>query len=335
MNAVKKLVLLVVFGLTYVPMGWAQVCTNAPSGIVAWWPGDGNTQDIIGGNNGTLNGGATFQTGKVDQAFSFGGNNGFVSAAQNGAIQFGGNDFTIECWIKTAMSGGTGEGAYMIMTLGDAAGLNWPGIRWQLFVSGGTFQAAFSTGSANVSDVGLTSTTTGVDDQTWKHVAVTRQGDLWSLYLNGNLEVYTTHSGTVPSAGTDVFRIGRNSQGGPPANPGQLFNGLVDEVSVYNRALSAAEIQGIFQADSGGKCKLSDPQCQAQLAAVQAQLAACQAQLNALSNTLSTGLTTLRNNLGVVIPGNTIEEMFANLVTAITNMNPGAKNQLKKELNNL
>jgi hypothetical protein len=40
---------------------------------VSWWPGDGNANDIVDGNDGTLQGGVTFATGKVEQAFSFDG----------------------------------------------------------------------------------------------------------------------------------------------------------------------------------------------------------------------------------------------------------------------
>ena len=51
----------------------AQSCVEPPSGIVAWWAGDGNATDVQGGNNGTLQNGATFAAGMVAQAFSFDG----------------------------------------------------------------------------------------------------------------------------------------------------------------------------------------------------------------------------------------------------------------------
>ena len=63
-------------GLTFVAPVWAQVCVPPPSGIVAWLPGDGNANDIIGGNNGTLEAGVTFAPGEVGQAFKFNGLDG-------------------------------------------------------------------------------------------------------------------------------------------------------------------------------------------------------------------------------------------------------------------
>src|SRR5204863_4114583 len=48
-------------------------CTSAPSGLVSWWTGDGTAKDLIGSNDGTLTGGVGYTTGKVGQAFEFGG----------------------------------------------------------------------------------------------------------------------------------------------------------------------------------------------------------------------------------------------------------------------
>ncbi|MGH7253236.1 MAG: hypothetical protein ACREIE_05490, partial [Nitrospiraceae bacterium] len=71
------LVLLLVFTL----VGNAaaqQTCTPPPPGLVSWWPGNGNSNDIADSNNGTLQNGATFVTGKVSQAFTFDGQDDFV-----------------------------------------------------------------------------------------------------------------------------------------------------------------------------------------------------------------------------------------------------------------
>src|SRR5438876_1737996 len=54
-------------------------CSAAASGLVAWWPGDGNTTDLVGTNNGILQGGATATgIGLVGSAFAFDGTNGYV-----------------------------------------------------------------------------------------------------------------------------------------------------------------------------------------------------------------------------------------------------------------
>src|SRR5205814_6686292 len=49
-------------------------CATAPSGMVSWWPGEGDANDIQDGNDGTFNGTPAYSSGKVGQAFSFDGN---------------------------------------------------------------------------------------------------------------------------------------------------------------------------------------------------------------------------------------------------------------------
>ena len=60
---------------------------NPRPGLVAWYPGEGNAKDIMGGNDGTIHGGVTFVSGKVGQAFNFNSFDGFVQAASPYAIE--------------------------------------------------------------------------------------------------------------------------------------------------------------------------------------------------------------------------------------------------------
>src|SRR5205823_5660715 len=74
-------------------------CVPAPSGLVSWWPADRDTLDIVSGNNGTLQNGATFAPGMVAQAFSVDGVDDYV---QFGDILGGLNGgFTLDAWIQT------------------------------------------------------------------------------------------------------------------------------------------------------------------------------------------------------------------------------------------
>jgi hypothetical protein len=72
-------------------------CLTPPSGIVAWWDGEGNANDRTGTNNGTIIGGVTFAPGEVGQAFAFDGTTGYVDTGD--ALDMGQGDFTIEVWI--------------------------------------------------------------------------------------------------------------------------------------------------------------------------------------------------------------------------------------------
>jgi hypothetical protein len=64
-------------------------CVPPPANMVSWWPGDGNANDIQDGNNGTLQNGATFAPGEVQQAFSLDGDDDRIDVADNPNINPG------------------------------------------------------------------------------------------------------------------------------------------------------------------------------------------------------------------------------------------------------
>src|SRR6266404_2043280 len=80
----------------------APTCAPSPPGIVSWWPGDGNANDIVGGNNGTLVGGVTFAAGEVGQAFGFNGSD-YAEAAASSSLNV--PQITIEAWINASTPG--------------------------------------------------------------------------------------------------------------------------------------------------------------------------------------------------------------------------------------
>ena len=69
------------FSIFFVAAECSAVCLNPPSGLVSWWPGDGNALDIIGPNHGTLLNGTTYAPGMVDQSCSLYGVDDVVQAA--------------------------------------------------------------------------------------------------------------------------------------------------------------------------------------------------------------------------------------------------------------
>src|SRR5258708_33691316 len=78
----------------------AQTCVPPPSGLISWWPGDGDATDIIGPNNGTQHGSATFAKGLVGEAFSFDGSRGTFVDATTVGLPVGNNSRTLEMWIR-------------------------------------------------------------------------------------------------------------------------------------------------------------------------------------------------------------------------------------------
>jgi probable HAF family extracellular repeat protein len=211
--------------------------TALPSGAVSWWPGNGNANDTIGSNNGTLTGDATIAPGFVGQAFSFDGTTGYVqSSATN--LPTGNQDRTMEMWVK--MNGFVGSEAFF-------AGYGNFGVADETYhlgagLGGGLFFSQWG------NSIGGPILQQGV----WYHIAVTNVGDAVTLYLNGQVVATGTLAINTP-AGSNFYMGSFAGQAGES----RKLDGLVDEVTVYNRALSPAEILAIYKAGAAGKAASS------------------------------------------------------------------------------
>ena len=206
-------------------------CTPPPMGLVSWWPGNGNALDIIGGNNGTLQGGATYTNGLVGQAFSFNGTSAYVSL-NNGTtnLPLGKSPRTIAAWVRTTMTG-----------LGEifAYGAGNSGHAFTLGVSGASiFVSAWSSPQYFVN--------ASVNDGLFHHVAVAYDGTNASVYVDGTL---------IDTRAFVINTAGGTANIGARILPTEFFNGAIDEVSIYNRALLPGEIAATFDAGAAGMCQ--------------------------------------------------------------------------------
>jgi len=215
---------------------WAQVCTPPPPDIVSWWPGEGDATDIVDGNPGALMGAATTVPSFVGQGFKFGGISSDVVIVGNPSnLQL--QSFTIEAWISrsatTAISFTAGGGVVFGYGLG--------GYAFGLFDAGNLILTAVGV-SVVISD------TLAVTDLNFHHVAVTKSGSTVIFYLDG---VGATASPYDPGF-TFTTNAGIGARGDQDRSG---FLGMVDELAVYDRDLTADEIQAIFNAGSAGKCQ--------------------------------------------------------------------------------
>jgi len=230
-------------------------CIMPPPGIVSWWRGEGNGLDAVGINHGTVNGGGGFAPGKVGRAFSFSGSgDDFIGLPVNlfpmpGLDQNGNAPFSFEEWFKTTASGvmfGQQDQPPF-----EPASANVPA----LYVgSSGRLYAEFFWGATNALQ-----TTNSVADGIFHHVAVTYNGTQEVLYLDGAV-VGTQAFRQTGYANNYFYQIGTGWTDGWPDTAGGWFpfTGLIDEPAFYSRALTAAEVQGLFQAGSAGKCAPPD-----------------------------------------------------------------------------
>jgi hypothetical protein len=215
-------------------------CTLAPSSMVAWWRANGDVADVLGTNNGTLTTGATFAPGRVGQAFSLNGTNHYVSIPDNPSLRPA--SFTWEGWFNLrALTGSP-------LTLFAKPYGTWTSDSFGAAYNAGQLQASVHTANG---DPTLSFNWIPVLG-TWHHIAQSfdNVGHMDMLYLDGVLVASNSVSGSV-LYDTHPVMIGADIQ---VERASLFFNGLADEVSLYNRALTPAEIAAIYAADRSGKC---------------------------------------------------------------------------------
>ena len=241
------------------------VCVTPPTGMVSWWSGDGNANDIVGTNDGTLNG-VAFTAGKVGQAFSFNGTDAHVHVLDNTNLYPGAGPFTVDAWIKTTQR--SSDGAFILAHYECANGCPSGAANsvYAMYIDENGMLGGFLRDSAGTQQT-ITSARV-VADGVYHHIALVRDttGLQMQLYVDGVVDASAplTVTGTIKDddGEPDPFTIGAIIAGGTD-HPAQLFLGEVDEVEYFNRVLTAAEIQTIVNADSAGKCKPSSRQCAA------------------------------------------------------------------------
>jgi hypothetical protein len=242
--------LLLVLAVLWLP--WARGradCLPLPPGLLGAWSGDGTAADLLGVNHGTLLGGATFAPGKVGPAFLFNGTNSYVQVADAAGLSplvgpLG--ELTLEAWVflprLPQFDVPTGQANRAVVVKGSPG--NWE-YGFEITTNGTPFFAAWQ---ANGNGYAVASTTNVLTLGQWHHLAGTlRKGVFCRLYVDGQVVAVSTSFSGDTSDGSSPLYFGRRGDG-------QYFDGSVDEVAVYGRALSGSEVSAIYNAGANGKC---------------------------------------------------------------------------------
>ncbi len=232
--------------------GFADTLVSAPpvpptfsptDGLVAYWPFDGNANDASGnGNNGAVHGVTLTEDrfGNANGAYYFGSGN-YIQVAANSRLNEITNS-TMSAWIRAdswygswipIMSKGTGESNTR------QYGLE---IIKRGYLSGYDYASCFESASGEESYI---FTDASIPLGEWIHVAVTRGNGTAHAYLNGVEVGSISVLGAVPF-NTEALDIGRDRPGST-----EYFYGAMDEMRLYNRALSAAEVKSLYDGTSG------------------------------------------------------------------------------------
>ena len=222
-------------------------CLTPPSGLSAWWPGEDSTVDLMGTNSGVITGGITYTNGRAGRAFQFNGSS-YVRIPASPSTQVGtsSNGFTVEMWVKPDDMGSP-------RTLAEwyGNGSPWAVHFWLSGWSAGSGSIGAAIPEINGTYHYLVSSPGKVVAGTWQHVALTydRTSGQATIYCNATNAVTSNLGRYSANTITDLYLGARTFE------TCCYFRGAMDEVSIYTRALTPTEVQAIYLAGSGGKCK--------------------------------------------------------------------------------
>lgn len=203
------------------------------NGLEAFWSFDGNANDSTGkGYNGNVNG-ATLTSdrfGNTNAAYSFDGINDLINIGDK--LDMGNSNFTLSAWIK-----------------GDPSMQNWGRILDKGYFTAYTFGRQGLSNRVGFeylhsgSQGNTFSTTSNVIDNTWHHVALVRNGNTATIFSDGVGENSEMISTAFQNNSLDLY-IGYN----PGEGTRGYWKGVLDDIAIYNRALSTEEVGELFNA---------------------------------------------------------------------------------------
>ncbi len=218
-------------------------CAGPSNGRVSCWKGENNANDSISTNNGTVQGGATYATGKVGQAFSFNGTSGHILVPDSSSLDVT-TQFTMSAWVNPAALMAAppfpGKGA-IISKIGGGGGNN--GYQYGISHDNTKISCQFNAQGEPWPGNQLVATVPGgISLNTWTHIACT--------YNNANLTAYVNGAqvGTLAVGAKTVVNSASNLRISSDDNGNVYFDGLIDEAQVWNRALTAQEILDLYNA---------------------------------------------------------------------------------------
>jgi hypothetical protein len=256
----KKVLVIVASGLVLAGLvigGWygyskIRIHKSMKEGLVALWSGEGDGKDSVGGNTMELTD-ISFEKGKMGQAFSFNGKSSSIKIPASSSLNVGADGgFTIMAWIKPSDV----DGPHPIFQWSDSGTPLIFGIGLRPSESG--VLCGVVTGASGKRFV--LSNPGALASDSFQHIALTydKASGLGKIYLNGIVVAQRQLRGTVSSKGALLISQRNTHQGDWSSN--RSFGGLMDEIAIYNRALSDAEVQAICAEQNHGEpLSLPDP----------------------------------------------------------------------------
>jgi hypothetical protein len=220
-----------------------SACDALP-GLIGRWSGEGDARDSIGSNDGTLKG-VAFVPGKVGQGFSLDGLNNYVEIP-NVPYLDGMSELTVGAWVK--FDNLSANKQQIIVSKAEIIGFGTNS--YSIWFAGDTMQLQAAIESPDQLETLIIPDE--IETSRFYYIVLTYDGVTFKLYLDGVLKDSVSFHGNILDTAYPLF-IGKRSGWGVDGR-GDLLDGIVDEVEIYNRALSNSEIWAIFEASSTSNC---------------------------------------------------------------------------------
>jgi hypothetical protein len=200
-------------------------------GLVSHWKLDGNADDPVGGNHGTVYGNPVWTIGQVDGSLYLDGNGDYLNCDNDSSFNLT-NNFSISTWFNS-----DNAGPVLLICKGNVPAYDPGGAYTFLYIpSNGIF--VFYVRDSDDAEVGYA--TTAIPLNEWTHIVGT--------FSDGNINIYKNGSSAVPgSIGTPTIHSNDEPLGiGAEGDGGASFNGRIDDVRIYDRVLSDVEARELM-----------------------------------------------------------------------------------------
>ena len=244
---------LLLFSLFAINVMMAQTPSYVPTnGLIGWWPFNNNANDESGsGNNGTVMNGVLLTSDRfnnLNSAYSFDGIDDRIFI--NNSIFDNGSNFTYSSWcfLNTIINPNNGNNSHPILNTSPHNGLgvilNWGSSnKYSIMVGSGTPSISWNTLFNSLSNQ-------NIEIQTWKFITLVKSLNTYSLYINGVIDQTWVANSSVQSYLYKLY-----FGGGDPLNTNEVLNGKLDDIGIWNRALTQEEITGLYNSANSNECQ--------------------------------------------------------------------------------
>jgi hypothetical protein len=222
-------------GLTTATMAQTVPSYVPTNGIAGWWPFNGNANDESGNNNHGIVNGATLSTdrfGQTNKAYNFNGLTSYIEIPNASNLQLT-NNYSISGWFNANVFFLSSTNDRRLISKVQPTG--WYG-GYEIFIGGNTNDIAHT---GNVGGNNFVVGSSGYNINNWYMFTVTYEGTTQNLYMNGVLVNSQPNTGSLQTSTLPLLfgKIGGNSG---------YFDGELDDIGIWNRALTSAEITALY-----------------------------------------------------------------------------------------